>query len=45
MHTVRGSFKARFQKWDWSDSNEEPYFDFDEGHSRDVIAWEEKWVK
>lgn len=39
VKTEKGEFKARFCKWDWSDSSEEPYFQFDEGHEDDVIAW------
>ena len=42
VHTVRGSYMAKYEKWDWSDQQAEPYFSFVGGHSDDVIAWEEE---
>jgi len=39
VKTKLGIFKARYQKWDWSDSSETPFFDFPEDHDQSVIAW------
>ena len=39
VKTKKGIFKAKYQRWDWSDSDEIPYFDFNEGNEKEVIAW------
>ncbi len=39
VKTEKGIFKAKYTRFDWSDSSETPYFDFKEGHEREVLAW------
>jgi hypothetical protein len=39
VKTDKGIFKAKYEKWDWSDQQETPYFNFPEGNEKEVIGW------
>ena len=56
IETEEGIFKARYQRWDWSDSSETPGFQLESGRFVDPISWwyedpeyerkrDEKWAK
>jgi hypothetical protein len=38
VKTIKGIFKAKYEKWDWSDPTEIPYFNF-EGNEKEILAW------
>ena len=39
VKTLNGVFRAKYNKFDWSDPSDEPYFQFKEGCDDHVIAW------